>query len=73
VVPLVASKLKLHSIGDVQTVADTKTVTYMEDVDLSSLPAPLQSIADNPANKLSTKRMATFALENGAWTLQSVQ
>jgi hypothetical protein len=73
VVPLVASKLKTRNIGDVQTVADARTVTYMEDVDLSNLPAPLQGIADNPANKLSTKRMATFALANGTWTLQSIQ
>jgi hypothetical protein len=73
VIPLVASKLKTHNIGDVQTIADTRTVTYMEDVDLSNLPAGLQAIADNPANKLSTKRMATFALANGAWALQSIQ
>ena len=73
VVPLTASKLKLHSMGDVQTIADTRTVTYMEDVDLSNLPAPLQGIAQNPANKLSTKRMATFNLTNGAWTLQSIE
>lgn len=73
VVPLVTSKLKMRSIGDVQTVADTRTVTYMEDVDLTNLSAPLQNIADNPANKLSTQRVATFVLTNGAWTLQSIQ
>jgi len=73
VVPLVPSKLKMRSPGDVQTIADTRTVTYMEDVDLGNLPAPLQGLADNPANKLSTKRMATFTLANGAWTLQSIE
>ena len=73
VVPLAMSKLKMHGIGDVQTIADSKTVTFMEDVDLSSLPAPLQAIAQNPGNKLSTSRVATFTLVNGAWTLQSVQ
>jgi hypothetical protein len=73
VVPLVTSKLKARSIGDVQTIADSRTVTYMEDVDLSSLPASLQSIAENPGNKLSTQRVATFTLVNGAWTLQSIQ
>ena len=45
----------------------------MEDVDLSSLPAPLQDIAQNAGNKLSTQRVATFALTNGAWTLQSIE
>ncbi len=73
VVPLVPSKLKMRNPGDVETVADTRTVTYMEDVDLSNLPAPLQAIAENPSNKLSTKRMATFTLANGAWTLESIQ
>ncbi len=73
VVPLVPSKLKIRNPGDVQTIADTRTVTYMEDVDLSNLPAPLQALANNPANKLSTKRMATFTLANGAWTLQSIE
>jgi hypothetical protein len=73
VVPLTPSKLKMRSPGDVQTIADTRTVTYMEDVDLSNLPAPLQALANNPANKLSTKRMATFTLANGAWTLQSIE
>jgi len=73
VVPLMPSKLKVRNPGDVETVADTRTVTYMEDVDLSNLPAPLQGLADNPANKLSTKRMATFTLANGAWTLQSIE
>ena len=73
VMPLVLCKLKVRNPGDVQTIADTRTVTYMEDTDVSNLPAPLQAIADNPANKLSTKRMATFALDNGAWTLQSIE
>jgi hypothetical protein len=73
VAPLVASKFKARNLDDVQTIADTRTVTYMEDVDLSSLPAPLQDIARNPANRLSTKRMATFTLDNGAWTLKSIE
>jgi hypothetical protein len=73
VVPLVTSKLKTRNIGDVQTIADTRTVTYVEDVDLSGLPAPLQAIAQNPGNKLSTQRVATFTLVNEAWTLKSIE
>jgi hypothetical protein len=45
----------------------------MEDVDLGSLPEPLQDIAQNPFNKLSSQRVATFTLVNGAWTLESIQ
>lgn len=73
VVPLVTVKDKTRDIGDVQTLADSRTVTYMEDVDLSSLPAGVQAVAENPPNKLSTQRVATFTLVNGAWTLQSIQ
>jgi hypothetical protein len=73
VVPLVVSHLKARSIGDVQTLGDTRVVMYMEDVNLDGMPAPLQAIAQNPGNKLSTQRQATFVLNNGAWTLQSVE
>jgi hypothetical protein len=30
-------------------------------------------MAHNPGNKLSATRTATFALTNGAWTLQSIE
>jgi hypothetical protein len=33
----------------------------------------LQAIAQNPGNKLSTQRVATFTLANGAWILQSIE
>jgi hypothetical protein len=45
----------------------------MEDVNLDSLPGPLQNIAQNPGNKLSSQRQATFVLNNGAWTLKSIE
>jgi hypothetical protein len=72
VVPLALSHLKTRSVGDVETIADTRTVSFMEDVDLTGLPQPLQNIAHNPVNKLSTQRLATFVLTNGAWTLKSI-
>ena len=73
VAPLTACKLKARSMGEVQSLADNRTVAFTEDVDLSSLPSGLQSIAQNPGNQISTQRVATFALENGAWTLKSVE
>jgi hypothetical protein len=72
VVPLTPSRLKARNPGDVETLGDTRTVTYMEDVSLDGLPAPLQNIAQNPGNKLSTQRVATFVLTNGTWTLKSI-
>jgi hypothetical protein len=73
VVPLVVSHLKARNPGDVETIGDSRTVTYMEDVTLDTMPAPLQAIAQNPGNKLSTQRLANFTLVNGAWSLQSIQ
>ncbi|MGA2571272.1 MAG: hypothetical protein ABSF23_12195 [Terracidiphilus sp.] len=73
VVPLVSSHLKARSLGDVQNLADSKTVKFIEDVDLSGLPDALQNIAREPGNKVSTPRLATFTLANGAWTLQSIE
>lgn len=72
VVPLMDSHLRARSVGDVQSIGDTRVVTYMEDVNLDGMPASLQAIAQNPGNKLSTQRQATFVLTGGAWTLKSI-
>jgi len=64
---------KVRDVKDPQDEADgTKTVEFNESVDLTGVPAPLQDIAHDPGNKLSTHRTATFSLQNGAWTLQSI-
>jgi hypothetical protein len=75
VVPVAATHLEVRdgSMGDVQNLGDSKTVSYTEDVNMSALPDALQNIAHNPGNDLSDMRTATFALTNGAWTLQSIR
>jgi hypothetical protein len=73
IVPLMVSHLKARSVGDVQNLGDSRVVTFMEDVNLDGMPAPLQAIAQDPVNKLTTQRQATFVLTNGAWTLKSVE
>lgn len=65
--------LKARDIHDMEDVGDTKTAVYTEDVDLSGLPDPLHTIAQNPGNQLSTEHTATFTLNGGAWALQSIQ
>ncbi len=65
--------LKARNVGDIQSVGDTKIASFTEDVNLDGLPQPLADMAHNPGNKLSSLRQATFALSNGAWTLQSVE
>lgn len=68
-----ANHLKARDAQPAEDVGDSKTVAYTEDVNLTGLPDSLQGIAHNPGNTLSTKRTATFALNRGAWTLQSIQ
>jgi len=78
VITLAANHLKAHDLKDIQDetlpgVTDAKGVAYTEAVNLDGVPDALQGIAHNPGNKLSSKRQADFALENGAWTLHSIE
>jgi hypothetical protein len=61
------------NLGEVQAVGDTRVVQFTDSVDLSGLAQPLQGIAQTPGNMLASTRQATFALKNGAWTLQSIE
>jgi len=70
---LAAVHLRAHDIGEIQRSGEKRTASFSEAINLDSLPAPLQDIAHNPGNKLSTKRTATFVLNGDAWTLQSIQ
>jgi hypothetical protein len=73
VMPVVANHLKARDVGEIQSVGDTRTASFTEDVNLDGVPQPLQDIAHNPGNELSSSRQATFVLTNGAWTLQSIE
>jgi hypothetical protein len=65
---------KAHDFGDVESVGDTtRTVPFIESVDFAGVPQPVQDLAHMPGNLLSAKRTADFALENGAWKVQSVE
>jgi len=73
VMPVVANHLKARDVGEIQSVGDTRTASFTEDINLDGVPQPLQDIAHNPGNKLSSLRQATFVLTNGAWALQSIE
>jgi len=67
-------KLKARNMSDVQDAGDgVKTATYSEDEVLDPLPSALKDLIQDPANKISTKRTATFNLVDNAWKLQSIQ
>jgi hypothetical protein len=77
VVSLTANHLKAHDLKEIEdtvlpSVAIAKEVEFTEGVNLDGVPSPLQQIAHNPGNKLSTKRLADFSFENGAWKLLSI-
>ncbi|MGA9668927.1 MAG: hypothetical protein WBQ94_06945 [Terracidiphilus sp.] len=77
VVTVAANHLRAHDINNIQDetvpgVDAAKGANYTEGVNLDGVPGPLQDIAHNPGNKLSTKRHADFSLEGGAWKLHSI-
>jgi len=58
---------------DVVVGVDTaKTAAFTEAVNFTGVPQPLQDIAHNPGNTLSTRRHADFALDNGAWKVHAI-
>lgn len=72
IVTVAANHAKAHVTGDPQDdVNSTKTVTYQENVNLDGVPNDLKIMSSGPGNRLSTKHVATFALDGGAWKLQS--
>jgi len=72
-ITVAANHLKARDVKDPQDeVGGTKSVVFTESVNLDGVPNPLQDIAHNPGNKLSSKKTATFALDGGAWKLQSI-
>ena len=72
VVTVAANHLKAHDVGDPQDdVGETKTASYVETVSLDGVPNDLQIMSNGPGNRLSSRHIATFALDGGAWKLQS--
>ena len=78
VLTVVANHLRAHDMGELQDEmlagsGTAKQGKYTEGVNLNGVPDVLADIAHHPGNKLSTKKQADFALENGAWVLKSIE
>jgi hypothetical protein len=72
-----ASSMRAKDVQDPQdeSLANTtaaKSVIFTESVNLTGVPKPLQDIAHNAGNKLSSKKQADLAYENGAWTVHGI-
>ena len=73
VVTVAANHLKAHVMTDPRDdVGGTKIVEYDANVSLDGVPSELQTMASGVGNRLSSKHLATFALDGGAWKLQSI-
>ncbi len=78
VMTVAANHLRAHDMGDLQDEmlpgsATAQEGKYTEGVNLNGVPQVLADIAHNPGNKLSSRKQADFALENGAWVLKSIE
>jgi hypothetical protein len=78
VMTVAANHLRARDVRNLQDevlpgVQTAKGAQFTESVNLDGVPGPLQSIAHNPGNQLSTKRQADFSLEGGAWKLHSIE
>ncbi|HMG88296.1 MAG TPA: hypothetical protein VK574_21380 [Terracidiphilus sp.] len=78
VMTVAANHLRAHDMGDLQDEmltgsAAAKEGKYTEGVNLTGVPQALDNIAHHPGNKLSSRKQADFALENGTWTLKSIE
>ena len=74
-----ANHLKAKDMGDLQDemlpgAATAKAGKFTEAANLTGVPDTLQQIiAENPLNKVSSRKQADFALENGAWVLKRIE
>lgn len=77
VVTLAANPLKITDIQEPQDetlpgVNAAKSVSFTEAVDFKGIPQPLQDIAHNPGNRLSTHRQADLTYDGMNWTVHRI-
>ena len=74
VMTIAANHLRAHDMGPLQDEMGTgKQGKFVQGVNLTGVPQVLSDAAHSPGNKLSTRKQADFALENGAWVLKSIE
>ena len=77
VITTAANHMKAKDVADPQddvvaNVQTAKSARFTEVYDWTGVPDSVQTISHNAINRLSTKRVADFALVNGAWTVHSI-
>jgi hypothetical protein len=72
-----ANTMRARDVQDPQDeiLANTKSaksVAYTESVNMDGVPQPLQDMAHNRGNRLSSKKQADLSYENGAWKVHGI-
>lgn len=72
-----AANMRAKEVRDPQdeTLPDAqaaKSVKFTESVNMKDVPEPLQKMAHNPGNKLSSKKQADLAYQDGAWKVHGI-
>ncbi|HKF46853.1 MAG TPA: hypothetical protein VKB38_05800 [Terracidiphilus sp.] len=77
IVTTTANTLKAKDVQDPQDemlpdVPNARGASFTEAVNMDGVPQPLQEMAHNPGNRLSSKRQADFSLDNGQWKVHGI-
>jgi hypothetical protein len=77
IVTTAANTMRAKEVEDPQDevlagVSTAKSVTYTESVNMTGVPQPLQDMAHNPGNKLSSRRQADMSYEGGSWKVHGI-
>lgn len=77
IITTTANTLKAKDVADPQDevlpgVQQAKGASFTESVNMDGVPQPLQDMAHDPGNKLSSKRQADFSYEGGAWKVHGI-
>lgn len=77
IVTVAANHLKARDVQDPQDevlagASAAKSVAFTEGVDFTGVPQPLQDIAHNPGNRLSSQRQADLTWNGMSWTVHGI-
>ena len=71
--PMQANHLRAKNLSEPQDeLGGTKAVHFDEVTSLEGVPDAVQNMARQSSTRISTRRTATFVLDNGNWKLQSL-
>ncbi len=70
--PVAANHLRAKNVSDPQDEMSGGKSVHFDEVIVDGVPDPLQNMARHSNTRISSRKTATFVLDNGAWKLQSI-